>query len=70
MADKLDFLDGLPMELQIQILKDLSESRDDRHDEVSINIDDEVYTIPKAVNDLIECLHQDLQERTSGVPKN
>ena len=70
MADKLDFLDGLPTELQMQILDDISKSRDDRHDEVPINIDDEVYMIPKAVNDLIDCLHQDLQERMDGVQKN
>ena len=70
MADKLDFLDGLPMELQMQILEDISKSRDDRHDEVPINIDDEVYMIPKAVSDLIDCLHQDLQERMDGVQKN
>ena len=51
MADKLDFLDGLPTDLQIQILDDISKSRDSRFDEVPINIDDEVYMIPKAVND-------------------
>ena len=70
MADKLDFLDGLPTELQMQILDDISKSRDSRFDEVPINIDDEVYMIPKAVNDLIECLHHDLEERIDGVPKN
>jgi len=70
MADKLDFLDGLPTELQMQILDDISKSRDDRFDEVPINIDNEVYMIPKAVSDLIVCLHQDLQERMHGVQKN
>ena len=54
----------------MQILDDISKSRDSRFDEVPINIDDEVYMIPKAVNDLIECLHQDLQERMDGVQKN
>ena len=70
MADKLDFLDGLSTDLQIQILDDISKSRDSRFDEVPINIDDEVYMIPKAVNDLIECLHYDLEERIDGVPKD
>lgn len=70
MADKLDFLDGLPLEVQEEILGLISKSGHKSHDiseKVPINIDGEVFIIPKEVSDLIECLHEDLKKIRHGV---
>ena len=70
MADKIDFLEGLPLSMQKDILNDISKLKDDRRDEIAIEIDDTIYMIPKAVNDLIDCLYRDIQVKASGIQKN
>jgi|TARA_R100000501_G_C2584865_1_gene86851 hypothetical protein len=70
MADKIDFLDGLPLSMQKTILDDISKLKDDRHEKIAIEIDDTTYMIPKAVNDLIDCLYRDIQVNSSGIQKD
>lgn len=70
MADKIDLLDGIPLNVQKSILENISKFKDDRDSKVQIEINDRVYIIPQAVHDLIDCLYRDIEVSKNGIQKN
>jgi len=58
MAVEIEFLKGLPKEAQMKLLNEMSLSGD----KVPIQIDGEVFWIPKSVQDLIDNLSNYVEE--------
>ena len=62
MAEKIDWLDGLPPEIQEEILKDVSSSK--ISEEVPIEINNKVYYIDIEVQNLIDSLWRRVENLT------